>query len=491
MPAPKVRSKDQAQQHLRDHKREWNSVYKDFSQKLKSFKDGLNGRGNAKIGLPPSNIKEPFPAEIGSFLNQLAGEFQQIVSDAGSIISEQDQYSKTRRKRKPKVPPVQTQPIQQPTPQAEEKAAEQLARLGNAQYTLEKDATSKLSRFWQYVSAIFSSKRFNKQRIGLLRQAADVYYSLRDFEESVLTTGINNIPDMVSKHVQLKYTFNMFMGTFEGVVEMLARSAESKATSQVKEQELIQPPKPEQQNKPQTEPTTPNITPSLEKIKTDLHLLFNNGFAKQQIIELNELFKEYKEEDDPHLKAMWENRIKEFYQKIMNSLINEVQKRYGPVNVRSAEDIVNLVRKNVKAESISEYMVKNAGAVSRFLKRKLIQLAPSSKTATVRLEIIEIVDEMKNIITKIMDVLEHTTIEQESSLEEIKKLIETLGEDFLKIKRPVHVLNVYYMKDFFSKKQKEIHKGKGKGAPPITGDEEMMDYILKRKLQRELSRDIT
>src|ERR1019366_1207591 len=103
MPQPaNNKPKDPKQMMLRQHKREWSDATSALIANIIAFKRGLNGRGDAKVGLPPSNIKEPLPGEIGSFLNQLTTEFQKIVADAEGIISEQEQYAHKKRQPKPK-----------------------------------------------------------------------------------------------------------------------------------------------------------------------------------------------------------------------------------------------------------------------------------------------------------------------------------------------------------------------------------------------------
>lgn len=503
MPAPKVRSKDSAQQRLRDHKRQWNSTYRDFSQRLKAFKDGINGRGNAKIGLPPSNIKEPMPGEVGSYLSQLAGEFQKIVGDAESIIAEQEQYSRTRRRRKPKAPGA---PVAAPNPAPEgvvapeappapeqDKVVENLSRLGRTDYELVVEASNRLTRFWQYATAIFSRKEFNKQRIGLLTQAADIFYSLRDVEDSVLSLHTGEIRNTMANYKKFKYNWDAFVGTFRGVEALVERKAAENGVQKPKEEQKpaeTAPAKKEEQKPaepPKEEaPATNGLPGDLEKIRHDVHLLFNAGLAKQQVIDLSELFKEYTDESDEHFKAIFAKQIKESFQELAKALANEVQKRYGPITDSSIKGIIDLVKKNSKAELTSDLLVKEASnPLTRLLKKKLIKLLPTSKTAPIKLEIVDVIGEMKKLMKQMMD-----NLEKDLSIEELNKIIEAIEEDMDRLKRPFHVLNIFYMKDFFAKKEKQKSR-KSKNAPEMAGDEELMDFVMKRKLKRELSQDLS
>lgn len=494
MPAPSVRSKDSVQQRLRDHKRQWNASYKDLSQRLKALKDGLNGRGNAKVGLPPSNIKEPMPTEIGSYLSQIAGEFQTIVGDAESIIAEQAQYAQTRRRKKPKAPAVSLQAPQEnsaappTTPQAPPAVEENLARLGAAEHGLEKQGSNKLSRFWQYLTGIFSMKEFNRQRVGLLSQAADLYYSLIDLENNVLSMGVDSIPNTVASYKKFKYNYSSFVGTFNGVRAAMEQKAEQAGVQKPEEvqEETIEPESEEIEEtvKPKPTPEPAGIIAPLAKIKSDLHLLFNANLGKQQVQDLFDMLKEYEEETDDRMKAMWADRVKSNYEELVKHLANEAQKRFGPANVRSIQDIINLVKQNKKATYISDNLIKTShNALTRAMKRRLVKMRTSNKTAPVRLQLDDIISNMKTTIKSIMD-----NLEKDLSVEELVIFIESLNEDSDRLKQPLHVLNTFFMKDFFTKKEKQKSQP---GRNGFTGDEEMMDYVLQRKLKRELSEDLT
>ncbi len=117
-------SKDPLQQRLREHKKRWNTAAKEYIARVIAFKKGLNGRGDARRGLPISNIKDPFPPEIASFLSQLTSDFQQLAQEASDIIQEQAYYSEHRRKPQPKQP-QQPEQIQPPQPKVATASAKQ------------------------------------------------------------------------------------------------------------------------------------------------------------------------------------------------------------------------------------------------------------------------------------------------------------------------------------------------------------------------------
>lgn len=102
----KVGTPDPVQKSLRDHKKNWNAASKAFMKQLKGLRNVLNGRGDSNFALPPSNIKDPLPNEIGSFLSQLSGNYEILVNEALRIQQEQDSYSKNRTKSKKELGPT-------------------------------------------------------------------------------------------------------------------------------------------------------------------------------------------------------------------------------------------------------------------------------------------------------------------------------------------------------------------------------------------------
>ncbi len=92
------RSTDPAQEHLREQKALWNKSTTDLIAKLIAFKRGLNGRGDPRVGLPPSNIKDPLPAQVGQYLNDIASHYASLIDGAEKIIQEQEHYSQIRNK---------------------------------------------------------------------------------------------------------------------------------------------------------------------------------------------------------------------------------------------------------------------------------------------------------------------------------------------------------------------------------------------------------
>jgi hypothetical protein len=101
-----AKSTDPVQQALRDHKKRWNAAAKEFIKRLIAFKKSVNGRGDPAYNLPTSNIKDPLPGEVATFLNEITSNFQQLAEEAAQIEQEQSLYSQNRRKPNEEKPAV-------------------------------------------------------------------------------------------------------------------------------------------------------------------------------------------------------------------------------------------------------------------------------------------------------------------------------------------------------------------------------------------------
>jgi len=177
------RSADLKQETLREHKDQWNKEVSLLIAQLIAFKRGLNGRGEPRVGLPPSSIKEPMPNEVGQYLDQMATRFQKVVSEADHIIDEQADYSKTRRKGRKEL---------QESGQAPQ---EMVPSTAASEALLIKDASWWGSRLWSYFK--YSPRIWNKHlqlRMRLLWVSSDVSNGLLDLENHLVSSDENAIP---------------------------------------------------------------------------------------------------------------------------------------------------------------------------------------------------------------------------------------------------------------------------------------------------------
>lgn len=487
MPRQGQKSKDPVQQHLREHKRNWSDNTSEFIAKLIAFKRGLNGRGDAQAGLPPSSIKEPLPGEIGSALDQLASQFQGLVQDAGSIMDEQSHYSKVRRRKRPKAPtPTPAAPAPENAPAQQEPAAptdnvvDTLSRLGSEYYEMEKAASNRLTRMWEYIKAPFSRQEHNKHRISMLSLTADLYYSFLDFENDILSLSISSIPRSIKKYQMVKYNYEELKDTLGNLLDIIERKKEQPTTVPIPEQSA-----------PQTVAPQPAISApknigsigSVEDIKKDIHVLSNEDVSQKEIVSLFGLIRKFEIEEDQNMKLTLARQIRDRYDAFLNSkpVVEAMQKKYGPAQISSGRDIINLIRKNKIAFYADSEIVKTAhNLVTRYLKKQLVKALSFNKTAVHRLEIAEVVDDTKKLLKTMMNELQSGL-----SAEELQKELAKLEENMKRIHGPLKTLDTMYRQEYYAKKKKT----KVKDAPEMDQDE-FRDFLLKRRVKRDLLKDM-
>lgn len=93
------KSADPAQEALREAKSQWNANCSQLIGRLIAFKRGINGRGEPRAGLPASSIKDPLPLEVVSYLNELSSYYEHVADQADAIITAQQNYAENRQKK--------------------------------------------------------------------------------------------------------------------------------------------------------------------------------------------------------------------------------------------------------------------------------------------------------------------------------------------------------------------------------------------------------
>jgi hypothetical protein len=206
------RSEDPVQESLRQHKDEWNGEASLLIAQLIAFKRGLNGRGEPRVGLPPSSIKNPLPNEVAQYLEQLTTRYEQLITDARNIIHEQENYANNRKK-----------------------SQKELAEMGVTSGQI--DELTKYSswwgsRVWTYVKNYTSPKYWLfgeediKDRMNILSISVRVTQHFENIENHLVSKDEDSIA--LAVHEFLKYTeiFNkLLLPKVKGMVARHAKNA--------------------------------------------------------------------------------------------------------------------------------------------------------------------------------------------------------------------------------------------------------------------------
>lgn len=210
-------STDPNQERLRQNKANWNKEVSSFVNDLIHFKKMMNG-WPSKFFKERSRITSPVPADPGTIIGSLAGDFQELVNKGNAVIQEQLEYAKNRRQKQPKqmnLPlgqpapttpaaskpeapkPDLTQQLSLPSVASEEYEMIKLASLFEDKYVLVSEASNPVTRF---VTRLFNPKygfgeaaRMRRLRMTMLDSCAKAYKTLKVLHKEVVKSSKGSV----------------------------------------------------------------------------------------------------------------------------------------------------------------------------------------------------------------------------------------------------------------------------------------------------------
>jgi len=448
----RTRSEDPAQEHLRERKAVWNKACSAFIARLNAFKpqliafkQGLNGKGNAKVGLPPSNIKEPLPSEIGGYMgmvnskfNELASEFAGLVSESNAIMQEQAQYADHRKKPQPRQP---RQPRQ--------------ADLAQVDDILISEGSNKATRFWAQLSSYMSSDESSRYRLSMLKLSYKIFQNLVKFEDLILTSDIGDMEKVLNAYLLVVNNIDTLKHDVNKIVKLKHPNVTQSDNSEQQSQQAAPPAKSPPQSLPAKPPAVlPAKSPAIknQSVSTmNMHQLFKEvqsmltlGFTVADVKIFLDLYHANKIVKDPNKVALVTDRLRDIYYELFDNLKlfieNEIEQKL-PKNI-TLEEIRNL---QANASSDNSDITKLAGNfVSRYYNKYRHEHSKDASSAS-RIEIYNIVREMKINIDTIMNLLENKHL---NSGDLIAKITET-DQLMAKISEPLNRLNMLYKDKYY------------------------------------------
>jgi len=424
------KSSDPKQEQLRINKDNWNKLASQFIAKLIAFKRALNGRGDPKFNLPVSNIKNPLPQEVSSFLVLLSSDFENLVQKSSDIIKEQSEYSVSRKK-----------PIKQ--------------------------ASSKVSRFWTYISSVFSGEQGKHYRLSLLKSATDVYHKISKLEDVILSRSYKNISEVMDLYMSVIYSFDSLKITFNRFLRLYKNQELSKLKV----------------NEVESKDNDHNL--DINEIKKDLGNIIEIGLPTSILSNINNLFKNYSKENDDIKKQILTEAIYNEYESILKKVRSFVKEKYD-IEVSeqlSLEDISDDVSQALLSKSdlgLEFYLVKKSGNVlTRWILKNLHQLTPFESTSAARLDAHNQLETIKKDLNILMDELE-----EKSDLSKISELVNKINHNLSEVKKPINILiNVY--KDYYLKEKEKESKKKHKDKKD---KRDLTDMSLFKSIRRDMDR---
>jgi hypothetical protein len=200
-------SADPAQEKLRQNKALWNKDVSAFVNDLIHLKKLMNG-WPSKFFKERSRIGEAMPADPGTIIGSLAADFQDIAQRGNSLVAEQLEYSKTRRKKQPKAPaalaPEAGPATPAPTPPAPgtPDLTKQLAAW-ETKYQLVAQGSNPVSRFFTKLltptMGTSEAARVRRARMAMLNACARTYKDLGKLQVEVVKSSKSSIPAAFKK----------------------------------------------------------------------------------------------------------------------------------------------------------------------------------------------------------------------------------------------------------------------------------------------------
>ena len=454
-------SSDSSQERLRQHKADWNAAtseliaeINEFKSHLISLKRGINGRGDPKAGLPISNIKNPLPPEIKSYLSGVASEFQglnsafgSLVGGANSIISEQNQYAQTRRK-----------------------SSKEQRQASDDSDMLIVEGSTPISRLWAQLSSFLSSDAAKQQRLSMLSEAHKLFRKLIDLEDETLTKGVDNIAQVLNEYFLVSNNFQ--------ILKMMGQKFEQSLKAPSEEEEPKSTTKPQAPQKPQTatkskdKPEEPEEVEKVEKVEKPIvsvdlaspseaeHLTADE--LKAEVIKMTHMG--FSMDDIRPFLDIYHARRKEKNENKQAIMLDRMQTIYN-------ELFTKLRQKSAFMTDIE--LVKNASSyLSRLLKKYRQEYGFKEPTSAVRMEMYGYIRDAKIQVDQIMDMLESKNIDAQElnkKIAEVEKLIVKMGE-------PVKILNMMHKQKYYS------------GTPSHKTTIDPIEQYYKRQIRQDIGK---
>lgn len=437
---PRKKSPDPLQQQLRDRKSNFNIACSEFISRVIAFKRGLNGRGDPNYGLPPSDIKNPLPGEIGGFLNQLASDFAKISSEANIIVSEQQNYSQKRNKKK-----------QNPAEGAE---PPKVAIVSS--YTLEKYGSNFITRFLANIKSFFSKNDDKVYRMALLKASSELKDLFEDFQNDTLSLKIDSVPESKNSYQVIKYNLE--------AVNKIMDQIDNFAAKNISDDQKIN-----------SELHGHGNPDEMDNIRKELEFFGKLSIEQNVLSHLENLITKYKVIDNPTTKDLLKLRIIDTYDRLLKGVNEYINKKYQyNSSFDSAEKAYKFIQKKIEKNAANINKLSH-NFITRFLKEKLIKTIKSNKTSATRLEISSNIDKCINILDTIMN-----SLEKDFNIELLKENFKIISDLMLEINTSLDILTTFYKEYFYSKPKLKNRQDKS----------QRIENIFERQVRKELMKDL-
>lgn len=390
---------DPNQEKLRQSKQDWNAEVSEFIKTLIEFKKLMNGREN-QFFKQKTKITDPIPSDPVAIVSSLASNFADLAVKGKNLVEEQSVYSKSRM--------------------------QNFQQTHHANDGLMSEATNPLSRMISRFKGpiLFGpeeEKRKNKYRINFLNTMTVILKDLSSLEDIILDVDYKNVHQansIVNSIIIKLQAAKKFINTFAPMKEELSHKPEE--TLNVNKQD-----QPSEEKKP--EDANLPLSARYNKISSD-YLLHHKNVPSTEL-------------KNPMLQSLYLKKTRE-----LNSAIEKISVS-STINARILDEVYQgaIERYEVLLDLCSRDMLKPgqekfrsfeevkrflhgspkiaSNAISKYFKRLRHKIHPFDQTSAIRLDLSEMVSNLKKEVGIIVDELEED-FEPEKLSDQIATVIE-------------------------------------------------------------------
>jgi hypothetical protein len=420
-------SQDPTQEKLRQNKALWNKEVSTFVNDLIHLKKMMNG-WPSKFHKERSRIVEPIPADPATIIGSLASDFNEIAQRGNSIVQEQVNYAKTRRKKQPKqlnLPNVSQTP--QAAPEAAPPAPDlskqlSLPAVASSEYELVSEASNPLTRFFARILNVgiggSEKARIKKYRMSLLSAAAQSYKDLEKLQANVVGSGAKSIFHSSQLLGKIENNWVFFTNGFATYKDSMPNEGKGADTGgDLPAPDLGKPKGQEQAQPPAAAPPSDGAQFNLDEaglimndyMNTNVSGLYDK-FPPDKFQRFHSIANKYRNTTDPHKRVMLSKELASQYHALRAAL----NKTFG-TNGNTLAEIVSSIKPEAATPpppppataSPEDQLEKLAqDFLKRWYGKTKHQINPFDKTSAMRLDLYNKADETKKILDEIMDHLE-------------------------------------------------------------------------------------
>lgn len=496
-------SQDPVQEKLRQNKALWNKEVSTFVNDLIHLKKMMNG-WPSKFYKERSRIIDPIPADPATIIGSLANDFNEIAQKGNSIVQEQVNYAKVRRKKQPKQLNL---PNVSQTPQAPAEPAPDLSKqlslpaVASSEYELISEASNPLTRFFARILNVgiggSEKARIKKYRMSLLTAAAQSYKDLEKLQANVVGSGAKSIFLSSQLLGKIENNWVFFTNGFATYKDTMPNEGKGVDTGgDLPAPDLGKPKGQEPAHAPSVAaPPSAGTEFNLDEAELIINDYRNTNvsglydkFPPEKFQRFHAIANKYLTATDPHKKVMLSKDLAAQYHALRAAL----NKTFG-TNGSTLSEIVSSVKPETPPPPIPPAAASHEDQLEKlaqdFLKRwygkTKHQLSPFDKTSAMRLDMYNKADETKKLLDEIMNHLEKDLI-----VDVLSPLVNKISLNMMILKKTMSgleatVRGVGFEQPFMSL----LEKGRiGDHAIDLTPEQ-------KKKLQRALElrrmRDLT